>query len=153
MREVFRIDPKHAQALNFLGYGLAERGTNLDEALALVQRALAVDPWNGAYLDSLGWVYVRMGRYGEARQPLEQAARTFPHDPTVLDHLGDLYRSLGERELAVAAWTRAIDAGAADAPAVRAKIEVFEVAGQPEDRSGQTGSDDPGATQPEPRRP
>ena len=153
MREIFRRDPKHAPALNFLGYGFAERGTNLDEALALVQRALAVDPWNGAYLDSLGWVYYRMGRYGEARQPLEQAARTFPHDPTVLDHLGDLYRSLGERELAVAAWTRAIDAGAANAPALRAKIEVFEVAGQPDDRSGPTGSDDPGARQPDPRRP
>jgi tetratricopeptide (TPR) repeat protein len=153
MREVFRLDPKHGPALNFLGYGFAERGTNLEEALGLVQRALAVDPWNGAYLDSLGWVYFRMGRYDEARQPLEQAARTFPHDATVLDHLGDVYRSLGERELAVAAWTRAIDAGATDAPALRAKIDVFEVAGQPDDRKGQTDSDDPGATQPEPRRP
>jgi tetratricopeptide (TPR) repeat protein len=154
MREVFRLDPQHAQALNFLGYGYAERGTNLEEALALVRRALDVDPWNGAYLDSLGWVYFRMGRYADAREPLEQAARTFPHDPTVLDHLGDLYGKLGERELAVAAWTRALDAGVTDAPAVKAKIEVIEVAEEPDGRARMPDPGvDPRSPTTSPRRP
>ena len=152
MREVFRIDPNHAQALNFLGYGYAERGTNLDEALSFVRRALELDPWNGAYLDSLGWVYFRMGRYDDARKPLEQAARTFPHDPTVLDHLGDVYGKIGERELAVAAWNRALEAGA-DATALRSKIEVIELAEQPDGGTKPDAAGDSLAPKPAPRQP
>jgi len=138
MKEVFRLDPEHAQALNFLGYSYAERGIQLEQALEMVLRALQGDAWNGAYLDSLGWVYFQMGRYEEARLPLEQAARTYPHDPTVLDHLGDFYAKVGERELALAAWSRAIDSGAADPEALWAKIEVVEIAEQERQTSGQT---------------
>ena len=128
LRAAFELDPRHSHALNYLGYAMAESGENLTEALELIQRALGLDPWNGAYLDSLGWVYYRMGRYAEAREPLEQAARSFPKDPTVLEHLGDLYARTGEREKAVAAWDRAIEAGAANAAALRVKIAVIEVA-------------------------
>jgi tetratricopeptide (TPR) repeat protein len=144
MREVFRIDPGHAQALNFLGYSYAERGIELEQALEMIRRALESDAWNGAYLDSLGWVYYQMGRYEEAREPLEQAARTYPHDPTVLDHLGDLYAKVGEREMALAAWSRAIASGAEDPDALWAKIEVVEVAEQESQASGQTAK--PAAT-------
>jgi tetratricopeptide (TPR) repeat protein len=143
MREVFRVDPEHSQALNFLGYSYAERGIHLAEALDLIQRALRIDAWNGAYLDSLGWAYYQMGRYEDAQEPLEQAARTYPHDPTVLEHLGDLYVKVGERELAVAAWNRAIQAGAEDVGALRAKIEVVEVAEQEGQPSGQTAEPAP----------
>jgi tetratricopeptide (TPR) repeat protein len=138
MKEVFRIDPGHPQALNFLGYSYAERGIELEKALDMIRRALENDAWNGAYLDSLGWVYYQMGRYEEAREPLEQAARTYPHDPTVLDHLGDLYAKVGERDLALAAWSRAIASGAEDPDALWAKIEVVEVAEQESQSSGQT---------------
>jgi tetratricopeptide (TPR) repeat protein len=138
MEEVFRIDPEHAQALNFLGYSYAERGIELERALDMIQRALQSDAWNGAYLDSLGWVYYQMGRFEEARGPLEQAARTYPNDPTVLDHLGDMYAKVGERELALAAWTRAIDAGAEDPAELWAKIEVVDVAEKEGEGGGQT---------------
>jgi tetratricopeptide (TPR) repeat protein len=137
MKEVFRVDPGHAQALNFLGYSYAERGIHLERALDMIQRALKTDEWNVAYLDSLGWVYYQMGRYEEARGPLEQAARTYPHDPTVLDHLGDLYAKVGERTLALAAWSRAIDSGATDPDALWAKIEVVEIAEKESQASGQ----------------
>jgi tetratricopeptide (TPR) repeat protein len=136
MREVFRLAPDHAQALNFLGYSYAERGVQLDQALEMVRRALELDAWNGAYLDSLGWVYYQMGRYQEARDPLEQAARTYPYDPTVLDHLGDLYAKLGEPEFAIAAWSRAIEAGAERPEVIRSKIEVIEVAAQETEGGG-----------------
>lgn len=138
LKEVFRIDPEHAQALNFLGYSYAENGVRLEQALDMVQRALTEDAWNGAYLDSLGWVYYQMGRYEEAREPLEQAARTYPHDPTVLDHLGDLYAKVGERELALSAWSRAIDSGAENPEALWTKIEVVKVADKESAASGQT---------------
>ncbi len=124
LREAFRLNPDHAPALNFLGYGLAERRVRLDEALVLIQRALSLDSSNGAYLDSLGWVYYQMGRYPEAREPLERAAREYPHDGTVLEHLGDLYLELGEADLAYAAWRRALGAGAEDDAALRAKLEM-----------------------------
>lgn len=123
LREVLRLEPDHAPALNYLGYSLAERNDRLEEALNLVQRALVVDPYNAAFLDSLGWVYYRMGRFGEARQPLERAARDLPLDPTILEHLGDVYARLALRELAVANWSRALQHGAEHPEDLRAKID------------------------------
>jgi tetratricopeptide (TPR) repeat protein len=123
LREAFRLDPLHAPALNFLGYSLAERNIKLDEALQMIERALTIDGFNGAYLDSLGWVYFQLGRFADAQAPLEQAAREFPHDATVLEHLGDLYFELGQHERAFSAWTRAMNAGPEDSETLRAKIE------------------------------
>lgn len=124
LREAFRVEPAHAAALNFLGYSLAERNERLDEALEMIQRALDVDPWNGAFLDSLGWAYYRMARYDEARQPLESAAREMPRDPTVLEHLGDVYLALGERQRAIDVWARALDAEPKAAEAIARKMEA-----------------------------
>jgi tetratricopeptide (TPR) repeat protein len=123
LRETFRIDPTHSAALNFLGYSLAERSERLEEAVDLIKRALALEEWNGAFLDSLGWAYYQLGRYDEARDPLERAAREYPFDPVVLEHLGDLYARTGADDLAIAAWSRALDAGAESPRALRAKIE------------------------------
>lgn len=122
LREAFRLDPGHDRALNFLGYSLAERKIRLDEALEMIERALEADAWNGAYLDSLGWVYFQMGRYEEALPPLERAANELPKDATVLEHLGDVYLSLGDREGAVAAWRRALAAGPEESEALLTKI-------------------------------
>lgn len=141
LREAFRLDPEHDRALNFLGYSLAERKIHLEEALAMIERALEVDAWNGAYLDSLGWVYHQMGRYEEALQPLERAARELPKDATVLEHLGDVYLSLGERQGAVTAWNRALVAGAPDAEGLRVKIRRAEAS------SGHFAADEPGASE------
>jgi tetratricopeptide (TPR) repeat protein len=123
LREAFRLEPRHARALNFLGYSLAERKLRLEEALGMIERALVIDAWNGAYLDSLGWVYFQMGRFDEAREPLERAARELPNDPTVLEHLGDLYLGLGERGRALVAWDRALRFGPEDPDQLRAKLE------------------------------
>jgi tetratricopeptide (TPR) repeat protein len=123
MREALRLDPQHAAALNFLGYSLAERKVQLDEALELVQRALEIDAWNGAFLDSLGWVYYQMGEYERAREPLERAARELPHDPTILEHLGDLYQALGEVSLALTAWDEAWERGPAEPESLRLKMD------------------------------
>ena len=133
LRLTIELNPQHAPALNYLGYGLAERGERLDEALALVERALAVDPHNGAYLDSLGWIYFRQGKLELAREPLELAAREFPFDPTILDHLGDLYQRVGESELALTAWQRALENDPDAAGAIEQKIASLSATG--DDRS------------------
>lgn len=123
LRRTIELDPSNAQALNYLGYSLADRSEKLDDALRYVKRALELDAWNGAYHDSLGWVYFRMGRLEQAREPLERAAREFPFDATVLEHLGDLYDKLGEKESAERAWRRALAAEPENPATIRAKLE------------------------------
>jgi Flp pilus assembly protein TadD len=110
LREAIRLDSRSAEARNYLGYSFADRGERLDEALALIQAALSLDPWNGAYLDSLGWVYVKLGRLDDARDPLERAAREFPNAATVLAHLGDYYERTGDAARAKTYWRRALEA-------------------------------------------
>jgi tetratricopeptide (TPR) repeat protein len=76
----------------------------LDEALAMVKKALDLDPDNGAYLDSLGWVYYRQGKLTEAQGMLERALERIKSDPTVHDHLGDVYLKLGKTQAAISQW-------------------------------------------------
>src|SRR5439155_1138796 len=91
MEEAIRLDPKHADALNYLGYTYAERDMRLEEAVALIQRALAVKPQNGYYLDSLAWAYYKMGRFQEALAEMKRAVAVVPDDPVFLEHLGDIF--------------------------------------------------------------
>jgi tetratricopeptide (TPR) repeat protein len=107
-RKVIAGDPRNAVALNYLGYMLADRGTRLDEALGYIRRAITLDPQNGAYLDSLGWVYYRMGNYELAEENLRKASERLSNDPTVHDHLADLYQKTGRLKQAVAHWERAV---------------------------------------------
>jgi tetratricopeptide (TPR) repeat protein len=86
----------------------AERGINLDEALTLIQKALELDPDNGYFIDSLGWVYYQQGRYADALRELERAAERAKDDPEIFDHLGDAYLKNGKVEEAIAAWERAL---------------------------------------------
>lgn len=102
-RKALELNPKDAGALNYLGYMLADRNVRLDEALELVKRAVDLDPDNGAYLDSLGWVYYRQGKLNDARGLLERALDHM-QDPTVHDHLGDVYLKLGKTREAIAQW-------------------------------------------------
>ena len=108
-RDVLARDPNHAPALNYLGYMFAERGVRLDEAVDLIQRALTVDPENGAYLDSLGWAYYQLKQFDRARDHLARAAEQLPSNSVVQDHFGDTLAALGRREEAIAAWTRALE--------------------------------------------
>ncbi len=102
-RKVLELDPKHADALNYLGYMLADRNLRLDEAAQLIGKALALQPDNGAFLDSMGWVRYRQGKYPEAQGLLERALERMP-DPTVYDHLGDVLAKMGRTKDAIAQW-------------------------------------------------
>jgi len=107
-RKVLVIDPQNAMTLNYLGYMLADRNLKLDEALTLIRKAVDLDPANGAYLDSLGWAYFRLGKNDQAEEQLVKASQKIGTDPTVHDHLGDLYQKTGRLKLAVAHWERAV---------------------------------------------
>ena len=106
-RKVLNGDPQNAATLNYLGYMLADRGVKLDEAIGMIKKAVELEPANGAYLDSLGWAYFRMGKYESAEESLLKASQRIGTDPTVQDHLGDLYQKTGRLKLAVAHWERA----------------------------------------------
>jgi len=107
--KVLADDPKNAMTLNYLGYMLADRGTRLDEALGYIRRAVALDPQNGAYLDSLGWVYFKMGNYDLAEENLRRASERMGNDPTIHDHLGQLYQSTGRLKLAATHYERSLE--------------------------------------------
>jgi tetratricopeptide (TPR) repeat protein len=107
-RRVLTSSPDNAAVLNYLGYMLADRGTRLDEALGLIKKAVDSEPANGAYLDSLGWTYFKLGKYDLAEDNLTKASQHMGADPTVQEHLGDLYQKTGRLKLAAAHWERAL---------------------------------------------
>jgi tetratricopeptide (TPR) repeat protein len=107
-KKVLASDPDHASTLNYLGYMLADQNMKLDEALSDIKRAVDLDPGNGAYLDSLGWAYFRLGKYEQAEDNLLKASQKINTDPTVHDHLGDLYQKTGRLKLAATNWERAL---------------------------------------------
>ena len=100
--------PDHPAGLNYLGYMWAERGENLPRALEMIQKAVDLDPGNGAYLDSLGWVYFQLGKFDLAEQSLRAASELNPDDPTIEEHLGDLCEKQGEIAKARTHWKRAL---------------------------------------------
>ena len=107
-KKVLSVNPLNAAAANYLGYLLADRGVRLEESVEYIQKALQVEPNNGAYLDSLGWAYYKMKRFDLAQPPLEKAARLVSNDPTILEHLGHVYVGLGKKQLAQQEWERAL---------------------------------------------
>ena len=122
--KLIEIKPEHGAALNYLGYMFADRNENLERALQLVTKAVALEPSNSAYLDSLGWIYFRLGRLDEAEKNLLTAKRLSPDDPTIEDHLGDLEEKRGDLAKARERWTRALALGPEDGgTAIRAKLE------------------------------
>jgi tetratricopeptide (TPR) repeat protein len=108
-KKVLTSDPQHASALNYLGYMLADQNLKLEEALGYIKRAVDLDPTNGAYLDSIGWAYFRLGKYELAEENLLKASQKINTDPTVHDHLGDLYQKTGRLKLAATHWERALN--------------------------------------------
>jgi tetratricopeptide (TPR) repeat protein len=107
-KKVLVVDPLNASASNYLGYMLADRGIRLEESVKYIQKALELEPDNAAYLDSLGWAYFKMGRYDLAENPLERAASKIQDDPTIHEHLGDLYLHQGKKARAAEEWQRAL---------------------------------------------
>lgn len=107
MEKVIALQPDHVEALNYLGYTWADNNVNLDKALEYIQKANTLKPDNGFILDSLGWVYYRMGDLEKARIELERAVALEPDDPNLHEHLGDIYQAAGQEEKARNAWRRA----------------------------------------------
>ncbi|MEO8240767.1 MAG: tetratricopeptide repeat protein [bacterium] len=103
-----KLDPTEPRLLNELGYTYVDRGENLDEALKMIQQAVAGSPNSGYIVDSLAWAYFRMGRYADAVAPQEKASKLMPVDPVVTDHLGDIYWMVGRKREAQFQWRRAL---------------------------------------------
>jgi tetratricopeptide (TPR) repeat protein len=124
-RQVLERDPKHAPALNYLGYMLAERGERLDESVSYLKRALAIDPENGSYLDSLGWAYFKENKLDLAADNLKRAAEQLRTNSVIQDHYGDVLFKLGRFDEAIEAWTRALagDGDSIDRSGIDRKIK------------------------------
>ena len=111
MEKVIALDPKHATALNYLGYTFADRNIRLPEAEKLILRALEVRPDDGYFLDSLAWVHFRRGDFQRAEGELLRALKLVPDDPVVLEHLGDVLQAQGKVKDAAAQFEKAIAKG------------------------------------------
>ncbi|MBK7858376.1 MAG: tetratricopeptide repeat protein [Archangiaceae bacterium] len=109
MRAVLDVNPDNANAMNFIGYTLADRGLDFDEAEKLLTRALELKPDTAAYLDSLGWVFFKKGDTGKAIDTLERATEVSPGEPTIEEHLGDAYARGSRPSDAMARYKRALE--------------------------------------------
>lgn len=109
LRQLLEREPDNATALNNLGYFLAERGERLAEALVLIERAVAIEPLNGSFLDSLGWTQFKLGNAEKAREYLEKALVQSRRSPTLHEHLGDVLHKLGKLADARRAWEKALE--------------------------------------------
>lgn len=135
-RKGLQLSPDFAPIENYLGYMLAERGQKLDEAVAMLKKAVAFDPQNPAYLDSLAWAYYKQGQYALAEDLEHKAALRMSNDPTLLDHLGEIDAKSGRLPQAVEEWQRSLaqyatslppEADPADVAKVQHKLESARV--------------------------
>ncbi|MBN4072299.1 tetratricopeptide repeat protein [bacterium AH-315-F03] len=116
------IDSMHAPTLNFLGYMLIERNERIPYAKEMIRRALIISPGNGAYIDSYAWALYQEGAYQEALDSLYQALESISGDPTVYDHIGDVYKQLQQLDSATIYWRRALDIDSSDTT-IRNKLD------------------------------
>jgi len=125
-RKALTLYPDQPQVLNYLGYSLVEKNIKLDEALSMIETAVAAEPNSGYIVDSLGWVLFQLGQYEEAVVQLERASEIEVVDPVVNDHLGDAYWAVGRRIEAQFQWNRAMsfEPTEEDAKRIRRKLEV-----------------------------
>ena len=125
-RQVLNKDPDNAPALNYIGYMLAERGERLNESVDLLKKALAIEPDNGSYLDSLGWAYYKADKLPLALDSLQRAADQLKNNSVIQDHYGDVLFKLTRYDEAIAAWQKALggDNDTIDRPAIDKKIKT-----------------------------
>lgn len=121
-------EPEHAATLNYLGYMWADNNKNLERAADMLTRAVSQDPRNGAYVDSLGWLYYRQGKLDLAEKYLTDAARLLPRDATVHEHLADVLAEQGKRERALEMYRVALtlDLEPKDEEKIRSKVADLE---------------------------
>jgi Flp pilus assembly protein TadD len=120
LQRALLIRPDDPELLNFLGYSWIDRGERLNQALAMVQKAVDLNPQSGAMIDSLGWGYYRLGNYQKAVEKLEAAVALEPGDPDVNNHLGDAYWRVGRKLEARFQWERVLTLD----PTAKLKTEV-----------------------------
>ena len=133
-KKALAVDPSNATVLNYYGYMLGDLGQRLDEAEELVKGALKEEPYSGAYLDSLGWVYYKQNKLADAEATLRKAVDRDSHDPTIHSHLGDVYSKLGRTELAAAEWEKSLSEWRRSLPADIENDKIAEL----EKKVGQT---------------
>jgi len=127
-QQILDKHPDNSQTLNYLGYMWAESGVNLERAQSMLQKAVAAEPRNGAYIDSLGWVYFRQGKLDLAEKYLTDATKLLPRDATVHEHLGDVLAKRGDvgRALEVYKTALKLEPEAKDEAKLRSKIADLE---------------------------
>ncbi len=123
MESILKIDPLHGDALNYVGYTLADENRDLDRALTLVRQSLSRDPDNGYIVDSLAWVYFRMDELDRAWAEIQRAAELVDDDPVIWEHYGDIAQAMGKKITALKAFQKALQYGAEDPARVKQKIE------------------------------
>jgi len=133
MKTVIKLDPRHTNALNYLGYTYADLGVKLDEAERLIKEALKVKPNDGYTTDSLGWVYFKKGQIDQALMMLEKAYRLVPDDPIILEHLGDVYMKLNMKAKSLDFYKRSRLLKENDTAHIDSKIRILDLNG-PESR-------------------
>ncbi len=126
MQKILVFEPENSSALNFIGYSYADNGIRLDEAEALIKRALKQKPDDGYILDSLGWVYFKQQDYAKALEKLLLAVQQIPDDPTILEHLGDVYHQMGEPQRALEYYRQALEYKPSDPAALQQKIDALQ---------------------------
>ncbi len=114
LQTALKLSPEQPEVLNYLGYSWVDRGENLPQALAMLEKARALSPFDGYIVDSVGWAYYKIGRYKDAMKTLEDAVLLVPGDPTINDHLGDAYWQVGRKLDAHFQWSHALAFGAVD---------------------------------------
>ncbi len=123
-RQALASEPDSAPVLNYLGYMNADRGVKLEESLALVQKAVELDPGSGAYQDSLGWALYRLNRLPAAEDATRQALERDGASAVVLDHLGDIVSKRGRVAEALQCWQKALTAEDEDEELDRPRVEA-----------------------------
>ena len=126
-RQVLKLNPENSSALNYLGYMLADRNVRLQEALDMIKKAVDMEPNNGAFLDSLGWVYFRLNRLDEAAEQLRRSLDRGSRDPTVHEHLGDVYSGMNNLKDAITLWERSIAEWQSNAPSEVDQAEISKI--------------------------
>ena len=121
MQQVIKLQPKHAAALNYVGYTWADKKIHLDKAFDYIKRAVDLKPDNGYIRDSLGWVYYRQGNLTEAVKTLEEAVKLSPDDPAIMEHLADVYLESGRTTDALQMYHQALQLFKEDKDRTRVK--------------------------------
>ena len=125
MEEIIVIDQDHHEALNYLGYTLAEENRDLERALVLIKRALSLDPANGYYIDSLAWVYYMQGEFDQAWKEIQRAVEFVDDDPTIWEHYADIALAMEIHDLAVYGYEMALEYDSDDADKIKVKMDTL----------------------------